>query len=104
LVAQVVGWLPQSSYAQGSFTLQAGDLLLAFTDGISEAMNPQDEEWGEEKRLCRPAYVGCTSAQLLVVLIEITKTCEGLSAAGSVSRIMAGAPIASPKGPRSMTT
>jgi len=69
----VVGLLPQSSYAQGSFTLQAGDLLLAFTDGISEAMNPQDEEWGEEK------------------LIEITKTCEGLSAADSVSRIMAGA-------------
>ena len=69
----VVGLLPQSSYVQGSFTLQAGDLLLAFTDGISEAMNPQDEEWGEEK------------------LIEITKTCEGLSAVDSVSRIMAGA-------------
>lgn len=25
--------------------------MVAFTDGISEAMNAQDEEWGE-KRLC----------------------------------------------------
>ena len=24
-------------------------MLLAFTDGISEAMNPDDEEWGEER-------------------------------------------------------
>jgi sigma-B regulation protein RsbU (phosphoserine phosphatase) len=24
-------------------------LLLLYTDGISEAMNPLDEEWGEER-------------------------------------------------------
>lgn len=29
--------------------LEEGDLLLAFTDGISEAMNLADEEWGEER-------------------------------------------------------
>ena len=26
-----------------------GDILIAFTDGISEAMNAAEEEWGEER-------------------------------------------------------
>jgi serine phosphatase RsbU (regulator of sigma subunit) len=29
--------------------LQPGDILVAFTDGISEAMNASDEEWGEDR-------------------------------------------------------
>jgi sigma-B regulation protein RsbU (phosphoserine phosphatase) len=69
----VVGLLQHTFYAQGSFTLEPGDLVFAFTDGISEAMNAQDEEWGEE------------------CLLEVAKTCGGLSAAESVSRIMAAA-------------
>ena len=30
-------------------TLADGDVLVAYTDGISEAMNAADEEWGEER-------------------------------------------------------
>ena len=44
----VVGLLPDAIYEQGSLLLHPGDLLLAYTDGISEAMNAADEEWGEE--------------------------------------------------------
>ena len=47
----VVGLLPRFPYQQGSISLQAGDVLVAFTDGISEAMNSADEEWGEEELL-----------------------------------------------------
>ena len=39
------------SYKQGEIVLEKGDLLVGFTDGISEAMNPADEEWGEEAML-----------------------------------------------------
>jgi sigma-B regulation protein RsbU (phosphoserine phosphatase) len=28
-----------------------GDTLVAFTDGISEAMNSSDEEWGETRMM-----------------------------------------------------
>ena len=28
--------------------LEPGDVFVGFTDGISEAMNAADEEWGEE--------------------------------------------------------
>ncbi len=44
----VIGLLPEASYEQGSLLLNPGDVLLAYTDGISEAMNSADEEWGEE--------------------------------------------------------
>ena len=47
----VVGLLPRYPYKQGSIALQPGDVLVAFTDGISEAMNSADEEWGEEALL-----------------------------------------------------
>jgi sigma-B regulation protein RsbU (phosphoserine phosphatase) len=45
----VIGLLPTCGYEQGSVTLGGGDLLVAFTDGISEAMNADDQEWGEER-------------------------------------------------------
>jgi sigma-B regulation protein RsbU (phosphoserine phosphatase) len=44
----VVGLLPSLQYQQGTLTLVSGDLLVALTDGISEAMNQADEEWGVE--------------------------------------------------------
>ncbi|MBX3288801.1 MAG: SpoIIE family protein phosphatase [Acidobacteria bacterium] len=49
----VIGMLPAMlvSYEQGSVELQNGDLLVGFTDGISEAMNPDEEEWGEDALL-----------------------------------------------------
>ncbi len=45
----VIGLLPLCRYEQGSVALQPGDVLLTFTDGISEAMNVKDEEFGEER-------------------------------------------------------
>ncbi len=45
----VVGLLPFAPYAEQSLQLQPGDLLLAYTDGISEAMTHQEEEWGEAR-------------------------------------------------------
>ncbi len=45
----VIGLLQTCDYEQGRTTLEAGDLLVSFTDGISEAMNGAMEEWGEER-------------------------------------------------------
>jgi phosphoserine phosphatase RsbU/P len=47
----VVGLLPVAPYTEQSVTLMAGDLLVLFTDGISEAMTRDDEEWGEERMI-----------------------------------------------------
>jgi sigma-B regulation protein RsbU (phosphoserine phosphatase) len=47
----VVGLIENVDYQQGSVRISPGDLLVAFTDGISEAMNLEDEEWGEDRLL-----------------------------------------------------
>ncbi|MFL6427413.1 MAG: PP2C family protein-serine/threonine phosphatase [Acidobacteriaceae bacterium] len=45
----VIGLLPDAIYEECRLILEPGDLLLAYTDGISEALNVQDQEWGEER-------------------------------------------------------
>jgi sigma-B regulation protein RsbU (phosphoserine phosphatase) len=47
----VVGLLPFAKYEEQRCVLRAGDLLLAYTDGISEAMAENEEEWGEDRML-----------------------------------------------------
>jgi len=44
----VVGLFGPARFTQGIFQVEAGDVLVGFTDGISEAMNSADDEWGEE--------------------------------------------------------
>jgi sigma-B regulation protein RsbU (phosphoserine phosphatase) len=47
----VVGMLPTLfvDYTQGEMQLEAGDLLVGFTEGISKAMNPAEEEWAKTR-------------------------------------------------------
>lgn len=43
-----VGMFPDWTYEEGLVRLDPGDLLLAYTDGVTEAVNPYGEEWGVE--------------------------------------------------------
>jgi phosphoserine phosphatase RsbU/P len=70
----VVGLLESARYDQGSVRLAAGDVLVAFTDGISEAMNLDDEEWGEERLIEAVRVCGISSAQQLLECIFDTAT------------------------------
>jgi serine phosphatase RsbU (regulator of sigma subunit) len=45
----VVGMFPETEYEEATVELCPGDVLLAFTDGVPEAHNPEDEEFGEER-------------------------------------------------------
>jgi sigma-B regulation protein RsbU (phosphoserine phosphatase) len=65
----VVGLLESYAYQQGCVSLAAGDVLVAYTDGISEAMNTADEEWGEDR------------------MMESVKRCSGLPAQEVLQRV-----------------
>jgi len=41
-----VGMFADWTYQEGSVQLEPGDLFLAYTDGVVEAVNPSGEEWG----------------------------------------------------------
>ena len=45
----VVGMFPEMDYEEATVELGPGDVLLAFTDGVPEAHNPENEEFGEER-------------------------------------------------------
>jgi sigma-B regulation protein RsbU (phosphoserine phosphatase) len=47
----VVGLLPQAPYQAGSVDLVPGSLLAIFTDGVTEAVNKEDEEFGDQRLL-----------------------------------------------------
>ena len=57
-----VGLLPNSQFEGSVFALKPGDRMVLFTDGISESMNKDDEEWGEEN-LIAAAQATCSLAE-----------------------------------------
>jgi sigma-B regulation protein RsbU (phosphoserine phosphatase) len=69
----VVGLLESFPYQQAAVTINPSDVLIAFTDGISEAMNNADEEWGEQP------------------LMETVASCAGVSPSEIIARIMLAA-------------
>jgi len=70
-----VGLFRMSPYVQDEIQLQAGDLLVLFTDGISEAENPAEDEWGEE------------------ALVETARGCGDLPPSEMIARIMQAADV-----------
>jgi len=62
-----VGIFPGSTYEEGLVQLRPGDLVIAYTDGLTDAENPAGEEWGveglrkavDESETRRPDDVAC---------------------------------------------
>jgi sigma-B regulation protein RsbU (phosphoserine phosphatase) len=44
----VVGILPNAKFESKKLTLGSGDLVILYTDGVTESLNPEDEEFGED--------------------------------------------------------
>ncbi|MGH9809784.1 MAG: PP2C family protein-serine/threonine phosphatase, partial [Terriglobia bacterium] len=63
----VIGLFPDVQYSESQLELERGDILVAFTDGISEAMNHADEEFDEAR------------------LFETLRTCDQRSAADIIT-------------------
>jgi sigma-B regulation protein RsbU (phosphoserine phosphatase) len=41
-----VGMFPNYAYVEGAIQLEPGDMVVGYTDGVIEALNPLGEEWG----------------------------------------------------------
>lgn len=67
----VVGLMEVAMFVEGSATISPGDVLLGYTDGISECMNPLDEEWGEEQVISvLQENRGLAAAELVLKVME----------------------------------
>ena len=43
-----LGMMPSAPYSSGTITMEKGDMLFLFTDGVTEVMNEEEELMGEE--------------------------------------------------------
>jgi serine phosphatase RsbU (regulator of sigma subunit) len=64
-----IGMMQGVSYQEGSVNLRPGDVLVIYSDGITESVDEQDEEFGEQR------------------LIDVLKQNRGRSASGIRDRI-----------------
>jgi len=67
----ILGILEDGAYETGEAVLACGDRLVLFTDGVTEAMDEHDEQWGEER------------------LIELVRAGAALDGATLIERIVA---------------
>jgi phosphoserine phosphatase RsbU/P len=61
-------------YATGEVVLRTGDVVVMYTDGVSEAMNPSEEEYGEDRLLaCLRKNMGLDAEGILYAILEDVK-------------------------------
>ena len=61
----VLGIFPDAAYEQGRVPISSGDRIVLYTDGVTEARNQQDEEYGEDRLIAAAIANRCCSAPAL---------------------------------------
>lgn len=62
----ILGALPGSKYQTATVQLNSGDILVIYTDGLSEAFNEHAEEFGEERLIQTVREASSKSAQFII--------------------------------------
>ena len=74
----VLGVLPAGGYESGTVALGAGDRLILYTDGITEARSEDDEEFGDERLLALAVeHRACSAPALQARLVDAVSTFTG---------------------------
>jgi sigma-B regulation protein RsbU (phosphoserine phosphatase) len=86
----VIGLFPKTDYTRGTAQLKSGDILVCCTDGILEAANQNDEEFGSEKLAASVMKHSDKTAQGIIeaVLAEVNQWCNGVQADDKVLMVM----------------
>jgi sigma-B regulation protein RsbU (phosphoserine phosphatase) len=76
-----VGLLPDLEFGTGVASLAPGDLLLAFTDGVTDARAPDGALYGEERLVARAVeHAGAPGAAAVLEAIEADLDAHGAGA------------------------
>jgi sigma-B regulation protein RsbU (phosphoserine phosphatase) len=86
-----VGMLPEASYEECTLELNTGEVLVVYSDGLTEATNPEGEEFGEarvervigETRGLTPQQIGAR------ILREVDRFMEDARATDDLSLVVA---------------
>jgi serine phosphatase RsbU (regulator of sigma subunit) len=86
----VLGILKNMSYQAATTVIEPGDRLLLYTDGVTEALNPQDQEYGEQRLLNIVARHPNSTARTIVqaVLADVTDFTQGRPAVDDITLVV----------------
>ncbi len=72
-----MGLLPNVEYEGGVFALRPGDRMVLFTDGISESMNKDEEEWGEDNLIAAARCDSFLAKEMVDRIMSAAQTFAG---------------------------
>jgi len=86
----VLGLFEHAAFEEETLTLQPGDLIVLFSDGVTEAMNPDDEEYCDDRLIaCANAHRGEAPQQVLdALLADVQAFCAGQPQSDDVTVVM----------------
>src|SRR5262245_6766260 len=86
----VLGLFEHAAYDEEIVRLEPGDLIVSFSDGVSEAMNSQGEEFSDERLIaCVNANLGKTPAEVLDALFaDVRAFCGDADQSDDVTAVL----------------
>jgi sigma-B regulation protein RsbU (phosphoserine phosphatase) len=87
----ILGILPMAKYQESRAAFEPGDILVMFSDGVTEAANPRGEEFGEQRLAELVASLhGRPSAEIVeAVHAAVAAYTEGAPAADDITVVVA---------------
>ncbi|MCA1650182.1 MAG: serine/threonine-protein phosphatase [Acidobacteria bacterium] len=93
----VLGVFPDGAYDQGQVAISTGDRVILFTDGITEARNAADEEFGEDQLIELARHNrACSAPALQARLAKAVATFTGGLFQDDATLIVNGGGVAAP--------
>jgi sigma-B regulation protein RsbU (phosphoserine phosphatase) len=86
----VLGLFDHAAFDEETVTLQAGDLLVTFSDGVTEAMNPAGEEFTDERLIAAiQAHKSKPLKDVIeCVLNDVRTFCAGATQSDDITLVM----------------
>ncbi|MBI3494055.1 MAG: serine/threonine-protein phosphatase, partial [Acidobacteria bacterium] len=86
----VLGLFEHASFDEETVRLQKGDVVVAFSDGVTEALNPEGEEYTDDRLLaCVNAHGGKAPRELMDALLADVRTfCADATQSDDVTMVL----------------
>lgn len=87
----MLGILPMAQFQEGGTTLNTGDVIVMFSDGVTEATNAEGEDFGEERVIKLVRSMRDRSAADIVAAIQqaVAQFAHGLPQADDITVVVA---------------
>ena len=98
----VLGAMPGVEFPEHAVQLQAGDRLVLYTDGVTEAFNAANEPYGEERLVAEIRGHGAGAAMGLIERIchSVTAFAGGAPQSDDITLIVVSRELAAPAAPQ----